>query len=310
MRSAEVAKGRELVKAAAFQPVGGGSATVSNKLHEPTGTVEPTSSQPESSAPAAPAIPDAPMLTNEQLELRRQITEIYKYYRGKDSLSELPLLFERFNGREREVLLDLEKQYPATRRASAMVGFDMYGSEDDKKQEGRESENQMKEFKDALKVKREIWLYLDGDSEMGPFSVEEMRERLKDGRFNKEMQIKMTHWTSFYAIKEVWPVDGEELSFSPLEPGAQKSVTASSTSSGTATHSHALPRPSVGMAPRPMATRKGSMLPVAPPLPLVSAPPSTPAHAPPPVPTETAASPPPADEPVSATTPVVESPPQ
>jgi len=187
MRSAEVAKGKELVTAAtAFQPVGGGSATVSNKLHEPKGTDESTSSQPESSDLGSPGLSDAPKpkLTNEQVELRRQITEIYKYYRGKDSLSELPLLFDRFTGREREVLLDLEKQYPATRRASAMVGFDMYGSEDDKKQEGRESENQMKEFKDALKIKREIWLYLDGDSEMGPFSVEEMRERLKDGRFN------------------------------------------------------------------------------------------------------------------------------
>ena len=275
-KSAAVEKGKEIM--------GGRDPTVVNEIH-----VQSTKSMKKEVAPTPVTV--EPQLTREQVDQRKRITEIYKYYRGEKSLAELPLLFEKFNGREAELLLDLERQYPATRRASALVGFDMYASADDAKQqdEMRDSDHKMDAFRGTLK--RDIWMYLDGDNEMGPFAVEEMQERAKDSRWTVEMKVKLSHWGAFHPASEVFTGGADPFSYSPLEPGrgSSSSSSSSSFSSSSSTPTTAPKGPPLikGMAPRPMANRKGSIMPHAPALPL----PATPAHPPPPAPTPDTSSP-------------------
>ena len=267
-------KGKEIM--------GGRDPTVVNEIHVQStkSAITVTVTEKVVSEKVAPVAVE-PQLTREQVDQRKRITETYKYYRGEKSLAELPLLFEKFNGREAELLLDLERQYPATRRASALVGFDMYASADDANQqdEMRASDHAMDAFRGALK--RDIWMYLDGENEMGPFAVEEMRERANDSRWTVEMKVKLSHWGAFHPASEVFTGGAEPFSYSPLEPGRSSSSSSSSTPT-TATKQG--PPIIKGMAPRPMANRKGSMIPHAPSsLPL----PATPAHPPPPAPATT-----------------------
>lgn len=202
------------------------------------------------------AAPATPTLTHSQIEKQKRITEIYKYYSPKQ-LPELPLLFEKFAGNEDSILLDLEKKYPATRRASAKIDMSaLYGSEEPVL---RESENSMAP-KDAGKSiipfssfttttvtvpDPKIWLYLDDGIELGPFTTADMLERSKSGTYKDNMQIKQSHWSEFCDLRKVFPTAGEEFSYTPPEP---KTVS---------------DRPAVkaySAAPRPM--RKGSIIPI------------------------------------------------
>lgn len=202
---------------------------------------------------------DTQELSSLQIQQRKQITQIYKYYKGVESLSELPLLFEKFNGKEDIIILDLERQYPATKRASQAVSLeDMYGQDDAKKEneEMRASTGVMSEFRDSS-ITKEVWLYLDDTVELGPFDTREMISRLRSGVYKNEMPVKQSHWTEFHALQKIWPNVGDEWTYSPPEPGTglKKSPSMTSSTAGS--------MPSIkGMPPRPVG-RKGSILPTA-----------------------------------------------
>lgn len=190
-----------------------------------------------------------PALTAEQIEQRKQITTIYKHYKPKQ-MEELTGIFEKYNGRENEVLEDLWRQYPATVRASAKVGYDFYGGGPKEETELRESSvasSAMGAFRASQAT--DCWAYLDGDHELGPFTVAEMQERLKDGRFKGDgMKIKMSHWQDWHSLSEIF-ASGEEFSIVvPLEPGVTAAPPSLVSMKGT--------------APRPMMHRKGSLIPI------------------------------------------------
>lgn len=211
-----------------------------------------TASASDAEAPAA--------LRHSQIETRKRVTEIYKYYSPK-SLNELPVLFEKFNGNEEAILLDLEKKYPATRRASAKVDMSaLYGDGE----VVRDSENSMipKEGQKSIipfsglstttitVPDPRIWLYLDDGIELGPFATAEMLDRFKSGTCKEEMRLKQSHWTDYYDLRKIYTSLGEEFTFTPPEPR-----------NGSVSQERAAVK-AYSPAPRPMR-KGGSVIPVA-----------------------------------------------
>jgi hypothetical protein len=230
-KQAAIIKGKELVDGGGSSSTAGGDADL----------------------PVSSILHTGPTLTAEQIDQRKQITTIYKHYKPKQ-MDELAGIFDKYNGREKEVLEDLWRQYPATVRASAKVGYDFYGGDKNEEAELRESSvasSAMGAFRASQAT--DCWVYLDNDHELGPFTVTEMQERLKDGRFKEEgMKLKMSHWQDWHSLSEVF-ASGEAFStVVPIEPGVAYAPSSASSSLVSMK----------GAAPRPMMHRKGSLIPI------------------------------------------------